>query len=205
MGMEKVLNKLFGSQPVVKLLKVLFRNPDFAFSEEEIEGHTKLKKRIIEKNIKNFLSIGMLERKIRIDVVQDRYGKRKTQKVKVYSANPTFELYHELRGLMMKLASSSNKKLVTDIQKLGRVKLAVASGFFINNPLSRIDLLIVGDNLDRKKLSGFLSRLELETGKTISYSVMNSDEFQYRMNMFDRFLRDILEFPHQKIINKVNL
>ena len=63
----------------------------------------------------------------------------------------------------------------------------------------------LGDDISKRKLDNFLSNVESELGKTVSYTLMETDEFKYRMGMFDRFLRDIFEYPHEKLLNKLNL
>jgi hypothetical protein len=203
--MEKILAQLFESAPKVKLLKLFFRNSESTFSIEEIQKHARLQKRQIMRELKTLLKLKMVEKKTRLHVIENEKTLKTPHKIAVFGVNPLFELYNELKLLLMKLPTESDKKLTEDIKRLGKVKLAIVSGFFLNNPLARVDLLIVGDGLNRAKLSNFLSRLEHTTGRTIGYSIMNSEEFQYRMNMFDRFLRDILEFPHQKLINRMNI
>lgn len=204
-GMEKILARLFESAPKVKMLKLFFRNPESAFSVEEIQKYTRLQRRRIMRELALFLRLRMIEKRARVPILATAKISKNYHKTTVFSVNPAFELYNELKLLLMKLPTASDKQLAEDIKRLGKVKLAIISGFFLNNPLSRVDLLIVGDGLDRKRLSNFLSRLEHTTGRTIGYSIMSSEEFNYRMSMFDRFLRDILEFPHQKLINKLNL
>lgn len=204
-SMEKILAQLFESAPKVKILKLFFRNSESHFSIEEIQKYTLLQKRQITRELKILLKLKMIEKKSRLYISENDKIEKKSYKISVFQVNHAFELYNELKLLLMKLPTESDKTLAEDIKRLGRVKLAVVSGFFLNNPLSRVDLLIVGDGLNHKKLSNFLSRLEYTTGRTIGYSIMNSEEFQYRRNMFDRFLRDILEFPHQKLINKMNI
>jgi len=48
-----------------------------------------------------------------------------------------------------------------------------------------------------------LAELESEVGKEIQYAFMETKEFEYRYQMFDRFVRDIFEKPHEKLINKL--
>jgi hypothetical protein len=101
--------------------------------------------------------------------------------------------------------------MVKKILGLGRVKLAVISGIFIaeNSGPDIYDtvavLFIVGDDVSNNKLSAFLTALEAEVGKEIKFTLMDKDEFQYRYGMFDRFIRVILEGPHEKIINKLGI
>ena len=87
----------------------------------------------------------------------------------------------------------------------GLVLFSVLAGIFINSESSRADLLLVGDKLKKARLNNFFSWLESEIGKELNYVVMSTDEFKYRMDMYDRFVRDILEFPHEKLINKLHV
>ena len=98
--------------------------------------------------------------------------------------------------------------MIERINKLGRIKLAIVAGIFINkeNPdPTVVDLLIVGDDIENRKLRPFLKSLEAEVGKEIKFSIMEKDEFQYRFAMFDRFIRVLFEGPHEKLINKLGL
>jgi len=148
--------------------------------------------------------------------------KRKTQKHKtpskvirmdktVYYLNPEFEFFGELKGLILKSSPTEKDKMVKKILGLGRVKLAVTSGIFMtgNNGLDFFDtvadLFIVGDDISKNRLRTFLTALEAEVGKEIKFTLMDKDEFQYRYGMFDRFIRVLLEGPHEKIINKLGI
>ena len=103
---------------------------------------------------------------------------------------------------------AEKKDMIERINRLGKIRLAVISGVFINkenlDPLVA-DLLIVGDYIENRKLKSFLKSLEAEVGKEIKYSVMEKEEFQYRLGMFDRFIRVLLDGPHEKLINKLGI
>lgn len=203
--MEKILDTLFGSPAKAKILKLFFRNPEAFFSIEDAQKNTKLAKIQVRKEIQSLLKLGAITKEVKIESLIGLQKNKKPQKIDVFKVNPAFPLSEELKNLVMKLVPLANKSIGDKIKNLGNVKLALVSGFFLNNMESRVDLLIVGDRMDGRKMSNFLSRVETETGKSIRYVVMSSDEFQYRVGMFDRFLKDILELPHQKLINKINL
>jgi len=135
--------------------------------------------------------------------------KRKTKRVLPrYALNNTFEFLYELRDLILKSSPAEKNALAERINRLGRIKLAVIAGILMNkeNPdPNTSDLLIVGNNIDSRQLRTFLRTLEGEVGKEIRFAVMEKDEFQYRLSMFDRFIRVLLEGPHEKIINKLGL
>lgn len=123
-----------------------------------------------------------------------------------YGLNPQFVFFDELRNLVLKFLPASTDRMAKRVNGLGRVKLAIISGVFLNleNP-SVADLLIVGEDIDRRKLRAFLKDAESEVGAEIAFSLMDREEFEYRRRMFDRFLRVLLEGPHEVLIDKVGL
>ena len=128
-----------------------------------------------------------------------------------YFLNPEFEFFGELKTLILKSSPAEKDKMIKKLMGLGRIKLAVISGIFIveNSGLDLYetvaDLFIVGDDISKNKLRVFLTALEAEVGKELKFTLMDKDEFQYRYGMFDRFIRVLLEGPHEKIINKLGL
>jgi len=145
-----------------------------------------------------------------------RYPYKKTKRVIVtdwmtYSLNPFFEFFDELKNLILKSSPAEKDKMIKRILGLGRIKLAVVSGIFMNENHgsdlydTTTDLFIVGDDINKNKLRTFLASLEAETGREVRFSLMDKDEFQYRHGMFDRFIRVLFESPHEKIINKLGL
>lgn len=132
-------------------------------------------------------------------------------KTERFSLDPHFEYFSELRSLILKSSSGEKERMIKRVTDLGRIRLAVISGIFLSDPDSAdqhdspADLFIVGDDINRAKLRNFLSSIEAEIGTEIKFTLMDKEEFDYRYNMFDRFVRVLLEGPHEKIINKIGL
>ena len=214
--MDQLLEQLFGSLPKVRILRLFMQNPEEYFTFKEIAERTKLSPRVSKKELHKLMKIDLIREKninIREEIRQKKvvprkpaYKKKirsKIKKTRVFYLNSEFPFLKELKDLVIKASVASRKRLTSQIKSLGRIRLALISGIFINNDRARTDLLIVGDDVGKKRLENFLSQIESELGKSIHYTLMDSDEYKYRMNMYDRFLRDILEFPHEKLINKV--
>ena len=142
---------------------------------------------------------------------KNKNPQQKTSGVRVrYVLNSNFEFFSELKNLIMKSSPAEKNKMIKKISSLGRIKLAVTSGVFLNNESTNYDnsvadLFIVGDEINKDKLRIFLRALEAEVGREIKLSIMDKEEFDYRYGMFDRFVRVLLEGPHDKIINKLGL
>jgi hypothetical protein len=120
-----------------------------------------------------------------------------------FETNRNFIFYPELKNLVIKSNTLPECRSLHRIKTLGKVKLALISGIFLNYPKGRADLLIVGDELSRAKLKHLLESLEAEVGREINYSIMSSDEFKYRTDMLDKFVMEFLEGPYEEIICKI--
>ena len=192
---KQSLEALFESRPRIKILKFLFRNNPKTYALKEIVNHTQENSPAITKE---------LNRLVQIDLVRSETIKSK----KIFSLNPAFEYYSELRDLILKSSPSDKRDLVQRINKLGKIKLAVISGVFLDKDISdplAVDLFLVHDYVDRRKLTQFLKRLESEIGTEVRFATMDKEEFKYRFSMFDRFVRVLLEGPHENLIDKLGV
>jgi len=189
---KEILEQLFDSPVKVKLLKLFLRNPEVSFGLREIVKKTRADKISCRRQISKLEEIKFIKSKF-------KSGR------KIYSLNSGFVFYNELKTLVLKSSPTSKNKILGRLKNVGRIKLALLSGIFLELENSRADLLIVGDGIKNKKLAGFLKDLESEVGKEINYVVLTTADFKYRYNMFDRFIRDILEKPHEKLINRLKL
>ena len=95
--------------------------------------------------------------------------------------------------------------LLKTFKKAGKVKLIIVSGAFIKSKDSRVDLLIVGDKIKRKTVEDGLKKIESEIGTELTYAVFDTEEFVYRLNMYDKLVRDILDFTHEVLLESKEL
>lgn len=195
---EQILEHLFDSPVKVKLLKLFLRNPDRQFRIDDIIRKTQAKSGVARRQVKGLVMIKLVNAKM-------HKGSRKKHIPGGlhYQVNPKFDFYRELQSLVLTPTPTSKIKLLKKITRLGKIKLALISGVFLNDRASRVDLFLVGDDISNRKLKSFLAEMESEVGKEIEYAALDTQEFEYRFQMFDRFVRDILEKPHEKLINKI--
>src|SRR3989338_2689319 len=95
--------------------------------------------------------------------------------------------------------------LIPLLNNAGRVKLIILSGIFIKNKDSRVDFLVVGDKLKRGKIEEGIRKLEAEIGSELVYAIFDTKEFIYRLNMYDKLIRDILDYPHEIVLQAKEL
>ena len=191
-SMEHILEKLFESPAKVRVMRIFVRNPEETFTLPVISKKSQIRKRVVRRELGKLLNIGLVKKKT-------------VKKVRIFFTNTEFRLLPELKDLIIKDAVASKKDLLLKAKRLGNIKLIIISGVFINSEQSRTDMLIIGDGIKRSKLERFLTDIESELGRPLQYTVMDLDEFKYRMNMYDRFLKDIFEYPHEKLINRLKI
>jgi spore coat polysaccharide biosynthesis predicted glycosyltransferase SpsG len=89
------------------------------------------------------------------------------------------------------------------MQRIGKLKLLAVSGIFIQNDDSRIDMLIVADDVKDRSLKNLVSTLESEVGKELRYAILGSQDFKYRLGIHDRLVRDVFDYPHQVVVDRL--
>jgi hypothetical protein len=133
-----------------------------------------------------------------------KVGRKTKKKVSVFFVlNHTFSYIKPLYNLLINSKPLEPKELVSKISHLGNIKLIIVSGVFIQDSESRVDMLIVGDNVKKASLENTIKNIEAEVGKELRYTHFTLEDFNYRLRMFDKLIRDILDYPHEKILNKI--
>ena len=199
-----ILEQLFESQVKVKLMKFFFRNADNMFQIKDI--FRKLRAGIgLRREMKKLEKAGLIiEKKAWLSFPRKRGGVKKLRKT-VYCINQNFDFFEELKNLVLKSTISSRDELMNNVRKIGNVKLLALSGIFKGDGEAKADLLIVGDKINQRKFSAFLKDLEAEVGKELKCALMTAREFNYRYDMYDRFVRDLITGKSEILINKLNL
>ncbi len=186
------LDKLFGSPYRAKLLRLFVANPDNVFDLKTIAKR-----------------LGALPAKLRKDLALLQaisFVKVKSKnKVNGWQLDPTFPFVSHLRTLLTTELLYKRASLMSRFKGVGKLKFLAISGVFIQDPNSRADLVIVGDNLKRSAVDRAIKSIEAEIGRELNYATFDTTDFMYRFNASDKFIRDLLDYPHERIINKLTV
>lgn len=174
----------------VRLLRFFVYNTKIAVSAKEIRKRLKISSRSVGRELRKLVELGLIKESV-------KSGK------KYFTTDKHFVTFYELKNLVTKSSVTSFEKLGKRMSKVGKIKLLLVAGIFINSEKSRVDLLVVGDDISQKKIQRVISNLEAEIGHELNYAIISTTDFWYRYNMFDRFLRDIFEMPHEVLIKKI--
>lgn len=203
-----MIEQLFGSKTRVKLLQLFYSNPNRAFYVREITRKIDEQINSVRRELANLLSIGI----IASDTTNNRL---------YYEVNQSYEFYEPLRTIFgvggplesaeAETSPTGKKKQAVvpsassvereKIKALGNVEVALYTGQFTRDETSGIDALIVGD-INQHALQRFITELESQEGKEIRYTVMPAQEFNYRLQIKDRFITTVLSSKKQVLIDK---
>jgi len=64
---------------------------------------------------------------------------------------------------------------------------------------------VVGDRLEERSLDTAVQKLEAELGRELRFAAFSTEEFRYRVGVYDRLIRDALDYPHKVILDKIGL
>jgi len=129
--------------------------------------------------------------------------KTRTKRSNGWVLNPKFPFVDPLRKLLIESDLIESSKLVQKFKKAGRIKLLVLSGIFMHQEDLPIDILVVGEHLSRAKLDKIFRDIESEIGKELRYAIFETDEFKYRLDMFDKLILDVFSNDHERVVNNM--
>ncbi len=196
MAMES-LGKLFGSMARIKLMRLFLFHPGESYPAGELQKRTRVPMDSLKKELVLLASIGFLKKKLAKTELKS--GKKKN--VPGYALNESFLLADAMRNLLINSELVGSRDIASRFQSAGRVKLLVLGGIFAQDDRGVADIVLVGDRFTKTGIEKVIAVLESEVGKELRYVVFTPEEFEYRMSMYDSFLRQVLAAPHEKVIN----
>ncbi|MDE2188519.1 MAG: hypothetical protein KGJ35_02200 [Patescibacteria group bacterium] len=209
----KTLIRLFGDEAKTKLLRLFLFNPEANYTIGELAKNTDMRESVLKKTVYELKIIGIISQRL---VVREKTIVTKSKKAKSaaktkilkakgvgYFLNRKFPYISILTDLMAAANLRIDDKLTNEIASIGKIKLAIASGIFVREPDTRLDLLIVGDEVNENSLARHIDILEKEIGRELRYSFLTTADYNYRAGMSDRLIRDVLDYKYIVLIDKI--
>lgn len=199
---------LFGTPSKVKLLRLFIFNKGVVFLLPEVVARTKCPSKVLKKEISLLTRVDILKKKFVVKDIQSlRRGKTVIRKIKGlgYTLNDKFSYLESLKTLLTVASIRADESLARRFLSAGRIKLFLAAGIFNQQWDSRVDILIVGDDLNLQKIENTIRIIESELGKEISYCAFETQDFEYRLGIHDRLIRDILDYQHITLVDRIGI
>lgn len=192
----ETLSKLFGNETKVKIMKLFLFSPERIFDTGDISERVKADSSKVRREVNVLEKIGLVKRRVNV--------KRKTRR-QGFALDPSFLYLLPLQNFLVNTEPLQQKEIIRKITKLGSIKLIIIAGVFIQEPESRVDILVVGDNIKKRPFESTMKILESEVGKELKYTYFTTEDFKYRLSMYDKLTRDILDYPHKKVLNRLGI
>jgi hypothetical protein len=202
------LGKLFGSQARVKILRLFLLNPLEVYDTIMVAEKSKVPVAEARRELTLIKSAGILINKSFFKEIlskRSKNSKPKKKRVDGFQLKTTFPLLSAIKNLVVSGTPLNRDEIARRFKTVGKIKFLAISGIFIDEPEARVDVLIVGDNLKKRSIENVLRTIEAEIGKELSYGALETSEFLYRVSVYDKFVRDVLDFRHDRVIDKLGV
>lgn len=205
-----LLSKLFGHADKVKIMRLFILNPELVLAAGEVSQRSKVPLAAARREATGLEHLGLLKSRTTISPLS-LPAEVKLTKVKVaarrqkgWQLDLTFPFITQLRSILRTDLISQRRNFSRRFNAAGKIKFLAISGIFLDLADSRVDLVIVGDHLKKRILEKEIQTLEAEIGKELVYAIFETSDFEYRLNACDKFVRDILDYPHERIIDRLS-
>lgn len=184
--MTKSVGHIFGGEAKVKVMRLFVFNPGTIYNAATAAQRTQEKRNLVSREIRNLVKANLL-----------------LKRSKGFVLNPHYPYLGAIENFLVDAGPITEKEIIKKLGRAGSIKLALISGVFLHDKESRVDLLVVGDHIKKGILVQAISSIEALLGREIRYASFETADFQYRLGLYDKLIRDILDFKHKKIVNKL--
>ena len=184
----KSVSHIFGGEAKVKIMRLFIFNPGLTFTSAEVASRTKERSSRARRELNSLNKAGLIRRR-----------------TKGFVLDPSYPYLGAIENFLIDATPIAEKEIIKKVSRTGNIKLVLISGVFLHDHDSRVDILVVGDHLKQAKLLSAMSSIEAELGKELRYAAFETVDFQYRLSIYDKLIRDILDSQHEKLLNKLGI
>ena len=167
-----MINTLITSQTRIKLLKKFFLNSSTKAHLRGLEAEFGESSNSIRIELNRFADAGLLN--------SHRDGNKK-----VYQANRKHPLYKDIHNIILK-ETGIDRVIEKVVHRIGRLMSVYLVGDFARGKDSRvIELILVGEEIDREYLSRKVVQAEELVGRKVSYIILDPEESDTHLSAYN--------------------
>lgn len=200
--MADPLSILFGSQARVKLLRFFLFNPSKEFTFDEISRRARLVRRTARTEMNALERAEVIKKK---QFYAQEEGSTVKKRVLGYALNKEFPNLQSLQTFLFETAPINGKTVLKHLRKAGTLDFVVIAGIFVRDFDQRIDVLLAMKKYSPAKVETAIRSLEAELGVEIRFAAFESSDLMYRVGMYDKLTRDVFDYPHQIIVDRIGV
>ena len=187
------LEKIFGGSARVKLMRLFLFNSTLYFFTEDVVERSKIDSPRARKELSFLSKVGLIKK-----------STRNGSKI-VWYLNDRFPYLLEFQRLLLQTSLINTKPILKKLSKIGKLKAVIFSGIFKEQWDSRLDILIIAEGAKKQSSENIMSNIESEIGKEIRFAVLDTEDFKYRLGVGDRLVRDVLDYPHEVVLDRLGM
>ncbi len=202
---DDFLCKFLGNQNRARIVRVFILNKAEVFTVTQVAKRSGVSSASVEEEIKSLEQLGIVKKeKFSIDVgaVRKIAGK---QNIQTWGFDSASKYSASLSRFVHEVSPIEDKGIIDALKRSGRLAVAVLSGGFVGDPTRPVEILVVADNSDEDRLDFDIRALESSLGRGIRYAAFSTHEFQYRLTIHDKLIRDTLDYPHIILFDKLHV
>jgi hypothetical protein len=198
------LSKLLGSPARVKLLRLFVFNPESVLDRDAVAQLSRITPPTASKELMALARADIVTRKTYFkDATRPGTKAVKKRKSIGWVLNPQYAHLVPLRQFLRETLTVSYAEVRKRLRSAGSIRLLVLSGFLIGGKDAGLDILIVGNKLNEQEIKTAIRSFEAEFGVELRYAVLPTEEYQYRRRVRDKLVRDVMDFPHEALIDQI--
>jgi hypothetical protein len=192
------LETLFSSRPRVQVLRSFLFQPDRTFSARDLADQTGAAASTVRKHARDLASIDFLRQS---ETESEEDGQMRT----VWQLNKESPIRSPLHELMLMYEDVQLADIKDRLAETGDISLLIAAGVLVGTDNTPVDLLIVGEGVDKDELGNALARIESAMDTELRYTLFNEEEFQYRYNVYDKLIQSVFENDHEVLVDTLDV
>ncbi len=184
-----ILEKIFGGTSRIKVMRLFLFNPSIVLSTKDVSTRAKISPAKTRSELNFLASVEMVKKKAN----------------STWILNENFSYLNEFQRLLLKTSLITPQEIIKKISKVCKVKMVILTGLFTEHCEGGLDIMVVGDKYKEGSIQNVMSQIEAEVGREIRYSILETDDFKYRHGIGDRLVRDVIDYPHNVIFDKLKV
>jgi hypothetical protein len=201
----EILSTLFGGSAKIKIMRLFILNPGQSFDASDIRTRAKVAARDTRRTIAALEKAHLIHTRSFFKEINTGKNASKKRRVQGWSLNERFPYLAALQNLLVNVPPLAYREVIKKLTRSGKIRLIIAAGVFIQEPDSRVDLLIVGDELRMGVVDQAIRTIEADIGKELRYAAFDTSQFDYRLKVYDKLIRDVLDFPHKIVVDRMGI
>ena len=197
---EDFFGELIGNRSRASLLRAFLFNESEAFSAEKVAKLAGVNSKKTAEVIRFLEKLGVIRK-----AKAAKTGKKSSGAQQHWIVNSEFKYLRALSSFIHAVFPIRYANIVKSLKNAGKLSAVIVSGCFMGDLTRPADIIIVADNVNEVRLDQAVRGLEPLFGREIRYASFLTPEFQYRLTIQDRLIRDTLDYPHLVLFDRARM